>query len=91
MNNFRTHTGEIVSGDRLAQACAKVADDWSEMAHAIRDKDEYAAHVTQEVKDRNFDRDMETAARIRAGDVSSFTIWQRVNTVLTGECVAFLP
>lgn len=90
MNSFRTHTGEIVTGDRLVAALSKVADDWEEMARAIRKEDRYASHVTEDVKDARLAKDLETANRVRAGNVSSFTIWQRVNTVLTGECVALL-
>lgn len=88
---FRTHTGEIVEGERLAAALAIVANDWRELAYAIRRADKYAAHVTEETKDTNLSRDLECADRVQAGEVSSFTIWQRVNTALTGECVAFLP
>lgn len=33
----------------------------------------------------------ESAQRIREGKETGFWLWQRINTVLTGECVALLP
>lgn len=91
MQPFRTHTGELVEGERLTAALAKVADDWRDLAYAIRRADNYASHVTEETKDAALAKALESAERVRAGEVKSFTIWQRVNMMLTGECVAFLP
>ena len=35
------------------------------------------------------------AAKVQAvrerSNLANFTIWQKLNTILTGECVAFLP
>lgn len=90
MNTFRTHTGEIVTGDRLAVACAKVADDWADLGRAIRAADNYAPHVTEAKKDFDLARMLNAADAIRQGEINSFTIWQRVNTAVTGECVALL-
>ena len=87
---FRTHTQEIVTGPRLAAALASVADEWAGMARAIRLEDAYASHVTDADKDSYLAEDLALAERVRAGEVNSFTIWQRVNTALTGECVALL-
>ncbi len=89
-DTFRTHTGDIVTGERLTAAMATVADTWADMARAIRAEDAYASHVTETEKDSYLADDLARAERIRAGEVASFTIWQRVNTVLTGECVALL-
>lgn len=88
---FKTHTGEVITGERLQKAFDKVADDWANLGLKIRKDDEYAAHVTEEEKDANLTRDLESADNIRAGNISDFTIWQRINTELTGECVALLP
>ncbi len=87
---FRTHTGETVTGDRLRGALAKVASDWRELAHAIRKEDAYASHVTTETKEDALRDMLARADGIETGDVRSFTIWQRVNQALTGECVALL-
>lgn len=86
--NFRTHTGEIVEGERLISALAKVAADKRENAHALRAEDPYAAHVTEARKDEALREDLALADRIEAGEVKSFATWQRVNEALTGECVA---
>lgn len=89
-DTFRTHTGELVTGQRLTAALASVASDWVDLAHAIRREDAYASHVTEADKDSYLAADLALAERIRNGEVKSFTIWQRVDTALTGECVALL-
>lgn len=92
MNSFRTHTGEIVTGERLQRALSSVAADWRANAHAIYQEDEYASHVTQETKDNDLAKRLAFADAIETGEENGgFTIWQRVNDYLTGECVAFLP
>ena len=92
LESFRTHTGEIVKGKRLQDALEKVADKWASNARAIRENDDYAPHVTEEKKDLNLKRHLAYAEGIRTGEnVNNFTIWQRVNTELTGDCVALPP
>ena len=87
---FRTHTGEIVDGKRLQNALDKVANDWAALARAIRAEDAYASHVSEATKDANLVNGIARPDEIRAGKVDNFTIWQRVNTELTGDCVALL-
>lgn len=91
MNAFKTHTGVNVPGPQFMAACKAVADDWRNLAHAIRKEDRYASHVTEARKEQALQDMLENAARIEAGEIESFTIWQRINTKLTGECVGFLP
>jgi hypothetical protein len=89
---FRTHTGEIVTGARLTVAQGKVADAWAENARAVYIENAYASHVTEETKKANLQRGLELAASIRVGlEPIGFTLWQRINNELTGECIAFLP
>lgn len=88
---FRTHTGEQVQGDRLQAALNTVADWYTDNAYGIREEDLYASHVTEVQKDDYLARGLEHAEDVRAGEVTSFAVWQRVNEVLTGECVGFLP
>jgi hypothetical protein len=88
---FTTHTGEIVTGQRLQDALNIVADKQIEISKGIRKQDLYADHVTEETKDLNLQRGIELAEKIRNGVFDNFTIWQRINTELTGECVALLP
>ena len=88
--SFRTHTGEIVTGDRLTAALNTVADDWAATAHAIRKEDRYASHVTETAKDEYLADGLAFAEKIRRGETTGFTTWQRINTALTGECVALL-
>jgi hypothetical protein len=91
MRIFKTHTGEIVKGARLTAARARVADEWRVMIRAVRATGAYAAHVTSHEKDENLALGLAYADRIRGGLLDdNATIWQRINTTLTGECVALL-
>ena len=92
MKSFRTHEGTLYPADdpTLKAACKRVADDWRKLGYAIRKEDAYAAHVTPERKEQALNDMLDAADQIEAGNITSFTIWQRVNTVLTGECVALL-
>lgn len=73
------------------KACETVANQWRESAKAVKANDPYASHVTEEYKEAKFKRDMNYADQIEFGEVSfNFTIWQRINTELTGECPGFL-
>lgn len=73
------------------QACKAVGRDWEDLAHRIYEEDEYASHVTQMQKEHNLNKMIYAAKEISKGQISSFTIWQRVNEKLTGDCVALLP
>lgn len=84
------HTGQTVNGPTLNAALAKVASDWRSLALDIRLENAYASHVTDAEKNADMNTMLDEANRIEAGEIKSFTIWQRVNTVLTGECVSFL-
>lgn len=88
--HFRTHDGRIVTGERLAAALNAVADWYAENARAVRREDAYAAHVTEETKERRLSDGLAFAEGVRAGERVGFSVWQRVNTHLTGECVALL-
>ena len=89
---FRTHTGETVTGITLSNALNQVADDMVQNAKNIRIDNHYADHVTEEQKEECYLRSIEYAEQIRIGNrLNNFTIWQRINQVLTGECVALLP
>lgn len=89
---FTTHNKEVVSGKKLTDAINKVADDWADLHKRIREEDGYASHVTEEQKDEYLKKELERAEEIRNGvGLDNFTIWQRIDTELTGETVPFLP
>lgn len=90
MKEFATHTGEIVTGDRLKQALNVVADWYAENARATYAENAYANHVTQQEKERLLEDGLNHAEKVRAGKVTSLTVWQRIDTELTGECIALL-
>jgi hypothetical protein len=90
MKEFKTHTGKLVTGARLNDSLGRVADFFVYNAYAVRIEDLYASHVTESEKDQYLAESLERAERIRAGNVDNFTVWQRVNTDLTGEFVALL-
>ena len=91
MTQFRTHTGELVKGKKLQAALQIVANDLRENAEALLDPKEYPPHVTKEAREDFYNQRIKWAESIELGLVESFTTWQRINTVLTGECVGFLP
>lgn len=86
---FITHKNEIITGERLNNALNNVADFWAENSKKIRFGN-YANHVTEIQKDFILTEGLKRAEAIRNGDFNNFTIWQRVNTILTGECIALL-
>lgn len=90
LTQFRTHTGQPVTSEALKAALAKVSRWYVRNAFAIRREDAYASHVTEEVKVKRLREQLIFAHRVRHGYVGGFTIWQRVNQELTGECVALL-
>lgn len=89
---FRTHAGTLVEGAALQKAQGKVADDLAALARGIFQEDCYAAHVTRAEKETYLQDGLKQAERVRAGkEPIGFWLWQRIDTELTGECVAFLP
>lgn len=91
MMRFRTHTGELIEGEQLRAALNAVADWYEANARAIRREDCYASHVTETRKDELLNKGLEFAASVRRGEQLGFSVWQRLNAHITGECVAFLP
>lgn len=89
---FITHKGEVISGERLTAALNKVADDYRDLQIIVREENAFASHVTEKEKeDYLFKFYAIPEQKVRAGIIDNFTAWQRINNVLTGECVAFLP
>lgn len=86
---FMTHKKELVSGSKLNAAIESVRSDFIDIAYGARVEDFYAPHVTEQKKDEILKRDLERANNIE-DRLDNFTIWQRVNTKLTGKCVAIL-
>lgn len=87
---FKDSNGQLYEPDdeRLVHALNEVADDWLFLSLKIRLKDEYAPHVTEQVKNERLSQSIKDSRKIRNGSSSgNFTIWQRVNAKLTGECV----
>ena len=87
---MRTHLGEIIPDETLKAALKKVAADVRESARIGR-TEKYASHITEEQKDVFMQKKLDLADDIEAGRARGFWLWQRVNTIVTGECVAFLP
>ena len=86
---FTTHTGETVTGDTLQKALNEVAKYWRALGLAIRKENLYASHVTEAEKEHDLQKRFSEATQIESGNIVSFTIWQLVNTELTGKCVGF--
>lgn len=90
IESFTTHAGRVVTGVELQAALDAVADDWAQLACDIHSENAYAPHVTIEQQDEYLTLMLQEAEAIRAGDIRSFAIRQRINEKLTGECVALL-
>ena len=88
---FTTHTGEVITGTELQRALNQVAWFYETNAKAVRLEDPYADHVTEAQKDQNLADRFAYAESIRKGEIGDLSAWQKVNTALTGECVALLP
>ena len=90
--SFLTSNNEVITGPRLAAACEAVATQMEASAIKVREEDAFASHVTQSGKDDYIDRFYtQVAAKIRnMENLHNFSVWQRVNMELTGDCVAFL-
>lgn len=87
---MRNHRGEIIPEETLQAAMKKVAADVRESARIAR-TEKYASHITEDQKDEFMQKKLDLADEIEAGTARGFWLWQRVNTIVTGECVAFLP
>lgn len=72
-------------------AIREVCRDWRELAHAIRNEDAYASHVTEAEKDNQRDKMLQQADDIENGKSYGLTIAQRVYYKMTGHCPALLP
>lgn len=60
--------------------------------HAFDTNYGFASHVTYADKVKYVIKERQYAREIEAGlHDNNFTIWQRMNYFLTGECVALLP
>jgi len=93
MSVFHTSNGEAVTGERLQAARDKTAETWDALGDAaLIGKIPFASHVSDAEIARYAMSQYDCAKAIRAGlSDGNFTIWQRINTILTGECVPFLP
>lgn len=89
---FRTSLGDIVTGKRLTDALYEVGEAFKGYAYGTYDSDPYASHVTELDKMQYLIDGVLNGERIKTGaTLHNFTIAQRVNTILTGECIALLP
>jgi len=89
---MKTHDGKTVSAADLVRSRKAVAEWTRKNAIAIREEDDYAAHVSESSKNRFMLNQLNRASKIEKGTaVMSFCLWQRLNTFLTGECIPFLP
>ena len=87
-----THTGKIIEGDELKQYLAIVANGLRANANAIHVEDNYASHITKEQKEQYLKQRLEYANEVENGKHTNiFTIWQKLDYIIEGTSVAFLP
>lgn len=78
--------------EQIQSARESVAKWWEENRRAVRRKDNYAPHVTEDEKDQYLREGISYAREIAAGlHDGCFTVAQRIYAELTGECPALLP
>jgi hypothetical protein len=77
-------------GMTLDEARKIVAKDWRDMAAAILSEDDYAPHVSQDEKLRQYEKNMAFADDIESGVARGFTVTQRIHFAMTGECLPLL-
>ena len=89
---MKLHTGKILTETELPNALKQVAYDLRKSAHAIKAENAYASHVTESEKEADLAKNLALADEVEKGlHNHTFWLWQRVDTLLTGECIAFLP
>ena len=91
LESFRTHTGEVVTGDRLRAAFLAVVEAQRDLARRIRESDDYASHVTESQKDAILAHSLQRCDALQRGDARpSLCFLQRLDYHLTGESVPML-
>ena len=90
---MRTHTGVIVTGDRLNEARKYAAGFERRSCSQWLTNPGYGAdHVTTLQRGEMAAKNMRNALQTECGECDhNFTIWQRMDYFLTGESVPFLP
>lgn len=87
-----THTGKIIEGDELKQYLAIVANGLRANANAIHVEDKYASHITKEQKEQYLKKRLDYANEVENGQHNkNFAIWQKLDYIIEGTSVAFLP
>ena len=89
---MRTHTGEIVTGDRLNEARKYAAGFERRSCRQWLTNPDYGAdHVTTSQRGEIAAINMRKALQTEYGERdNNFTIWQRMDYFLTCKCVPFL-
>lgn len=89
---MKTHTGRELTTQELQQARDYVASNHRSISNAIYKKDDYADHVTENQKIDFLQKGLVYAIEIELGQHDdNFTVWQKMNTFITGKCVALFP
>jgi aminoglycoside phosphotransferase family enzyme len=91
INTFIDHNGNnyTMNDEKYTDALKNVANFHRKNAKSIYINNKYASHVTNEKKKENLNNSLKYADDIENGIAKySFTLWQQINTELTGECIA---
>lgn len=89
IDGFKDHTGTTHKGESLNAALHAVAEELRAMYYAIKEEDLYADHVTEAYKAQALKDGLDHVAHVESGIIETFTDCQRLNTKLTGKCIAF--
>lgn len=92
IKTFITSEKQIFKVSELANVLSEIATEAENRAKSKRLGTSYASHVTEERKEQIYQKELILAEEIRQGEhLHCFWLWQRVNTKITGQCVALLP
>lgn len=84
--------GKVIKNQRvLRKAYKQLATQIRERAWSIYHTAPYAEHVTEMTKTRILGETLGYADEVEAGEHFGFSVWQEINYIITGECVALYP
>ena len=89
---MKLSNGKTLSPEELTKALQTVSADMVKLAEAIYKEDAYASHVTAATKKSILGKALVYASDVGKGlHTNNFTIWQRVDYLITGKSIALLP
>lgn len=91
MTSVKLSNGEILQGEELEKVLKIVSEELKKTAYEIFESDDWASHITEEYKKNYLKLELIYANEVELGYHNiNFTIWQKINSICTGESVPLL-